>query len=104
MQRAAQIAAQTAREQAKANRKAQLVAQRAAQTDRKFQANQNRMLANAERQSAEALAATQQNQPARTDYIEDEEAMRQRRMGGGSSYGFARPMGSGLGGSPSKLG
>lgn len=102
------LAKQSMRQQAMANLKAQRQAQRAAQTDRRFQANQNRMLADAERQSAEALAASQQNQQVRTDYIDDEEAMRRRRGvgggGGGGGYGFNRPMGSGLGGSPSRLG
>ncbi len=104
--RANMLAKQSMRQQAMANLKAERQAQKAAQTDRRFQANQNRMLAAAERQSAEALAASQQNQQVRTDYIEDEEAMRQRRGGGGGGggYGFGRPMGSGLGGSPSRLG
>lgn len=96
------------RQQAAANRQAQRIAQQAAAADRRFQAEQTRRMSEIEQRSAEALAAMKDKQDVRTDYIEDEEAIRRRRVGGGGGggggYGFARPMGSGLGGSPSKLG
>ncbi len=99
------IASQTARQQAADAAKARRVAVRTAQADRRQAANQNRALVRAERQSAAALASLQDTQDVTTEFITDEEALRKKNGGGmRSAYGFARPMGFGLGGGKTMLG
>jgi hypothetical protein len=99
------IAAQTARQQAKASRQSNRVAVRSAKQDRRAGAAQSAALIAAEKESAAALAALDQNQNVETQYIEDEDAMR-RKMGGAgrSSYNFGRPLSNLLGGGKSMLG
>lgn len=100
-----QIAAQSQRKQAQASRKATRVAVRTAKQDRVAGNAQSAALIAAEKESAAALAALDQNRNVETQYIEDEDAMR-RKMGGAgrSSYNFGRPLSNMLGGGKSMLG
>ena len=103
MQRATKL---TLEQNAAQNLEANRIAVREAELARDQSAAQNAALIAAEQESAKLLAQVGKEKNLRTEVIEDEEAARKKllSMSGMSSYRFARPSGSGLGGGRTTLG
>ena len=96
----------TLAQNARLSRQANRIAVRQAGKARKQSAAQNAALVAAEKETARMMAQVGQEKDLRTEVIDDEEAARKklRSMSGMSSYRFARPSGSGLGGGRTTLG